>query len=659
MSSSTPLPHCRVLLRSKDGVEVFSVPSERDQESSITTATTRNFLFKGPTTSQALLPDGSAVLVQRPDQGIFKLDLTANTTAETTTTPFFQQSTSRVQIMDVSPQGTFLLTWERAQEGETPNLKVWRISDGALVIGFRQKSLSRDSWPYLQWTNDEKLAFLHCTNEVRVYPGSFPQAQETRFLEKMRIPGITSMSVPSQAPGTAGRILFTAFIPKDKNKPSRAALFEYPSSQPSHPTTGYPALLSKSLFQAEEMTVHWSPKGDAALIALQSTVDTSGQSYYGSTSLYLMSPQVDDTVAVPLPQEGPVLDVAWMPNPDKPPTFTVIAGRMPAMASLHNGTDGKATFLFGNRHQNTVQWAPHGRFLFLAGFGNLAGDMTFWDKNKEKQIPPAYPVTAACTVGYGWSPDSRLICVSTTSPRMNVDNGCHLYRYNGDKVSRTPWDNQNYLPDRLLQACFLPALADVVYPDRPQSPSLKDLGKGPDAASATTAASTAGAAAPKPAGRYIPPSARNRAGGGVGGGTSLAERMRAEREGTMKGAQRVVDKKTPVKVVGVTGQVVVGMAPPPTEQGKSKSAQRREKQKQKKQEEEARKKLEEKLAADQKAAAAATESMDPEKRARKLKKILKQIDDLKQKDPETLNDDQKKKIASEAELLEELQKLGI
>jgi translation initiation factor 2A len=84
-----------------------------------------------------------------------------------------------------------------------------------------------------------------------------------------------------------------------------------------------------------------------------------------------MSPRLTDTVAVPLPQEGPVLDVEWMPNAEKPPCFVVIAGRMPAMASLHNGTDGKATFLFGNRHQNTIAWAPHGRFLTLAGFGNL------------------------------------------------------------------------------------------------------------------------------------------------------------------------------------------------------------------------------------------------------------------------------------------------
>jgi translation initiation factor 2A len=637
------LPPCRVFVRSKEGIEVFSIPSEREQESSIVSQSgARKFLLKGATSFQALHPDGSAAFVHRPDVGIFKLSLDGHQALDTST-PFLKE-TARVQIVDLSPQGTYLLTWERAQEGESPNLKVWSTATGDYIIGFRQKVLRKDAWPYLQWTNDEAFAFLLGTNEVRVYPGTFPNQSETRFVDKLRIPDITGLSVPSQATG-ALKILFTSFSPKDKNKPSRAALYEYPSKTPlAGPNAPYPALFNKSLFQAEEMTVYWSPKGDAALISLQTNVDTSGQSYYGSNFLYLMSPQHDDTVAVPLPQEGPVLDVAWMPNPTKPPCFAVAAGKMPSMTSLHDGS-GKATFLFGNAHRNTIAWAPHGRFVCLAGFGNLAGGMTFWDKNKLKMIPPSQGVTASCTVGYGWSPDSRLLVVSTTSPRMNVDNGIRVYRYNGEQVQKLPWDNKNYVPDRLLQASFLPALPSV-FPDRPQSPTLKEgaTPSGPDAP--TTAA-------PKPAGRYVPPSARGKP---VGGrvGSSLAERMHAEKESQMKGAQKVLDK--PKIVMGATGKAVVGLAPAAA-QGKSKSALRREKTKQKKEEEDARKALEEKVAVE--VAAASTESVDPEKRAKKINKTLKQIEELKGKDPSTLNEDQQKKIDSEKDLRDELGNLGV
>ncbi len=638
------LPYCRLLFRSKEGIELFSVPSERAEEASITKRGKREFLIKGSTSFQALLPDGSAAFVHRPDKGIFKLNLCHGTMSDTEN-PFLQDS-ARVQIVSVSPLGSYILTWERAKEGETPNMKVWDTATGKFIIGFRQKGLSREAWPYMQWTNDEKFAFLMGTNEIRVFPGMFPQGAETRFVDKMRVPGISSMSVPSESRG-AVRILFTSFCPKDKTKPARASLYEYPSKDPVPANASYPPLLTKSLFQAEEMKVYWSPKGDSALIALQTTVDTSGESYYGSTSLFLMTPLEKDTIAVPLPQEGPVLDVAWMPNPTKPPTFTVVAGKMPSMASLHNGNDGKATFLFGNAHRNTIAWAPHGRFVCLAGFGNLAGGMTFWDRNKCKQIPPANPVTASCTVGYGWSPDSRLLVVSTTSPRMNVDNGVNIYRYNGDKMTNVPWSNDDYKPDRLLEATFLPA-ANTEYPDRPQSPTLKDAVPLEGASTGSTEA--------KPTGRYVPPSARNRPGRG---GPSLAERMRAEKEGKMKGAQKVEDK--PKAVLGVSGKVVVGMAPPV--QGKSKSALRRDKAKQKKEEDETRKVLEEKvervLVEGPHAQDSSNDAVDAEKRGRKIKKTLKQIEELKARDPASLNEDQAKKVESEKELRAELASLGI
>jgi translation initiation factor 2A len=640
MSATDNPPPCRLLFRSKDGIEVFTILSERSDESKITKRETREFLFIGTTTFQTLHPDGSAAFVHRPDVGIFKVSLGGKTSSIADTTPFLKE-TARVQIMDISPKGTYLLTWERAQEGETPNLKVWSSSTGEYITGFRQKSLRKESWPYLQWTQDESFSFLLGTNEIRVYPGSaFASGEEIRFVDKLHIEGVASMSLGPSATS----ILFTAFSPKDKNKPAKAALYEYPAK--SGPITGnanYPARLSKSLFQAEEMAAHWSPKGDAALIALETNVDTSGESYYGSTSLFLMTPQQSDTIAVPLPQEGPVLDVAWMPNPSKPPCFVVSAGKMPSMTSLHNGTDGKATFLFGNAHRNTIAWAPHGRFVCLAGFGNLAGGMTFWDRNKLKQIAPAHGVTASCTVGYGWSPDSRLLVVSTTTPRMNVDNGAKVFRYNGDQVMNVSWNNKDYSPNRLLQASFLPALP-MTYPDRPQSPSLTMKDSASDPAAATPAA-----AAPKPTGGYVPPSARGRAAGR--GGSSLAERMRAEKEGQMKGAQLVVDK--PKKVIGAMGKVVVGLAPA-AEQGKSKSALRREKDKQKKHEEAARQALEEKVKAETAAAQAASAPVDPEKKAKKVMKTHKQIEELKQKDPSSLNDDQKKKIASETQLREEL-----
>ena len=126
------------------------------------------------------------------------------------------------------------------------------------------------------------------------------------------------------------------------------------------------------------------------------------------------------------------------------------------------------------------------------------------------------------------------------------------------------------------------------------------------------------------------------------------------RRKTLTGAQKVADK--PKAVVGATGKVVVGLAAPA--QGKSKSALRREKTKQKKEEEDTRKALEVKVLVVEPTLTAPT-APAPENRARRIKKTLKQIDELKAKDPSSLNEDQKKKIDSEAELLQELASLDI
>ena len=69
-----------------------------------------------------------------------------------------------------------------------------------------------------------------------------------------------------------------------------------------------------------------------------------------------------------------------------------------------------------------------------------------------------------------------------------------------------------------------------------------------------------------------------------------------------------------------------------------------------------------KLIADQEAAKIAAKeaaAADPMKISRKLTKNLKQIDELKERDPNSLNDDQKQKIASEASLRAELANLGL
>mmetsp|Transcript_58478 Transcript_58478/g.69794 ORF Transcript_58478/g.69794 Transcript_58478/m.69794 type:complete len:224 (-) Transcript_58478:171-842(-) len=98
---------------------------------------------------------------------------------------------------------------------------------------------------------------------------------------------------------------------------------------------------------------------------------------------------------------------------------------------------------------------------------------------------------------------------------------------------------------------------------------------------------------------------------------------------------------------------------------KSKSARARERQKAAKQralEEEKRMALlkeEQERKAKQEKEAEAKANVDPEKRAKKIRKSLKQIADLKSRERSELNVDQLNKIAMEDELVKELESLGL
>jgi len=259
---------------------------------------------------------------------------------------------------------------------------------------------------------------------------------------------------------------------------------------------------------------------------------------------------------------------------------------------------------------------------------------------------------------------------------MNEDNGVRLYKYNG--FGPICDYTEQLLPDKLLAAEFIPPKLGVEYPDRPQSPPPSRVVKRVEVTQGDPAFSghiltkyngaiSSGAASgvPTPAQAYVPPSAR-RTGGGAGG--SLAERLRREKEYETIGAMKVQPK--PAVVIGCAAgssivlRTIPGMTPVgATGDTKSKSTKQRERQQMKKQQKEGQEKLRVKVKEEEQAQAATAVTVlvppvDPEKRAKKVKKLLKQIEELKAKDQSRLDHDQQKKVSIEATLLEELNELG-
>jgi translation initiation factor 2A len=268
----------------------------------------------------------------------------------------------------------------------------------------------------------------------------------------------------------------------------------------------------KTFFKGDKVQLKWNQLGTTLIVLAQTEVDKTGKSYYGETTLYVLSANGGFDSRITLDKEGPIHDVSWSPNSKE---FGVVYGYMPAKTTIFNQR-AVATHSFPLGPRNTIIFSPTGRFVLVAGFGNLAGQMDVYDLEKDyKKI---------CTIEGGnpsvceWSPDSKYILTATTSPRLRVDNGVRLWHvgggimYNQDMVElyHVTWRPQppsSFPPGDPLHPVPPPHASALAYLGTVKTPS-------------------------KPAGAYRPPGAR---------GTSTPLHFKREDEG---GAAHIVSNGT-------------------------------------------------------------------------------------------------------------------
>ncbi|KAK4098102.1 translation initiation factor eIF-2A [Parathielavia hyrcaniae] len=410
-----------------------------------------------------------------------------------------------VYELGFSPRGNYLSTWERPAKDEagdaTKNLKIWRtvedLADGAEKepLGkFVQKSQS--GWN-LQYTADEQYCARIVTNEVQFYNSD----DLSTVWNKMRVEGVSDFAI---APGQNQNV--AVFVPERKGQPAAVKVYNVPSFNTP--------ISQKTFFKGDKVQLKWNGLGTSLIVLAQTDVDKSNKSYYGETTMYLLSANGSFDARITLDKDGPIHDVAWSPNSTE---FGVIYGFMPAKTTIFNHR-GVALHSFPIAPRNTIIFSPTGRFALVAGFGNLAGQIDVYDLEKDYR--------KICTIESGnpsvctWSPDSRYIMTATTSPRLRVDNGIKLWHVGGSIMYNEEMVELYNVVWRPIPAGSLPAGHDPLHPvPAPHPSALAYLGtvKTPS----------------KPVGAYRPPGAR---------GTSTPLHFKREDEG---GAAHTVSNGTP------------------------------------------------------------------------------------------------------------------
>ncbi|KAJ5692133.1 hypothetical protein N7462_001556 [Penicillium macrosclerotiorum] len=340
-----------------------------------------------------------------------------------------------------SPLGTYVITWQRpskdANGDAVKNLKVWRTVDTG-----DENSVVGHTPP------DERLCGRVVTNEVQFYQSDNLQT----VWNKLRVEGVADFAL---SPGQTHSL--AVFVPERKGQPAQVKVFIVPQF-------GAP-VSQKSFFKGDKVQLKWNSSGTTLIVLAQTEVDKTGKSYYGETTLYLLSASGAFDSRVDLDKEGPIHDVSWNPNSKE---FGVVYGYMPAKTTIFN-MRGVPKHTFPLSPRNTIIFSPTGVL------------------NYHKITTVEASNASVCN----WSPDGQYILTATTSPRLRVDNGVRIWHVGGG----------------LMYNEEMTELYDVTW--RPQSITQHPLGdplaKLPVAHPSATAYLSTRKAPVKPAGAYRPP----------------------------------------------------------------------------------------------------------------------------------------------------------
>ncbi|XP_005096415.1 eukaryotic translation initiation factor 2A [Aplysia californica] len=426
----------------------------------------------------------------------------------------------KVVAMKFSPKGTVLATWNnyavtRDNAQGSPNLRLYDVKSGTLKKALMQKK--QINWDP-EWSTDEKICVRNVNNELQFYENNdFDTIANKLHLQKVSSFGLAQSSSPCAV---------AAYVPGTKGQPSFVRLYRYPNFAGMQST-----LANKSFFKADRVHFYWNKPGQS-LIVLTST-ESSESSYYGDQGLHFLSTK-GESCLVPMQKEGPVYHVEWAPNSQE---FVVVHGYMPAKTTIYS-LKCEPVFDFGTGPRNVCAFNPQGNILCLAGFGNLAGNLEFWDVKQRRQISKTQ---AADTTHFEWSPDGQHMLTSTTAPRLRVGNGYRIWHYTGTLMLQT------FTTDHaeLWQAKWRPSApppADFSISSRPVATEVVEQPKAKAAAYRPPHARNQGAAtvATKPLQEYEPPSNAK----AQGGDKAMSKNRKKKEAKKAKAAQEASNPKS-------------------------------------------------------------------------------------------------------------------
>ncbi|THU51299.1 hypothetical protein C4D60_Mb06t29530 [Musa balbisiana] len=279
----------------------------------------------------------------------------------------------------LSPCGTYLQTFQKSTTPQDKNVVLWEVQTGAAVYQHFQKNMSKTTWPSIIFTSDESVACRMATNEIQFFDSKdFSKG----IIHRLRLPGIAAIEL-SKAPGP----YIAAFVPESKGIPASVQIFSCSKDAQTQP------IARRSFFRCSTVALHWNKISSGVLVVAQSDVDKSNQSYYGESKLNYLTTDGSHEGLVPLRSDS---------------LYYLDADR------------------WGYPSSSGPVHLAHA--IYPCELSWLVTDDAFWDYTEKKVLGTT---KAEWSVTSEWSPDGQYFMTATTAPRLQIDNGIKIFRYDG------------------------------------------------------------------------------------------------------------------------------------------------------------------------------------------------------------------------------------
>ncbi|KJP86182.1 hypothetical protein AK88_04153 [Plasmodium fragile] len=453
-----------LLIRSKSGIKLYTF--ERNENNEYTGKVT--FEYDGCIPDAIWSCDGNSFLILHSVEGLLLISnysdrdnirvnkITCHNRYKELFTDDNVKLIKHVQWSPANKFVVFFFPFEEKNFVSIGNLLLFSVQHNKVLCSFKIRKKICSNWPIIHFTTEDRYFFLEKKSNLYVYDThqliqtntevlhNFVNTDiPTNYLFTWHHPNVIAMYMSPYVGEddarffivhTKNNFLGDVYVYKIQGLSSCSlnhvdGVHSGKKKSPPEKNVSLDLLIQKSFGNLDNLYCMWSLSGKHVILMVY-TNDTTNKSYGYVSNCYYFSLSARH-MGMKKINEQVAQDVKWNQTSDD---FLLIEGKSDNSIFLYDH-NLNIKLKISSQYKNTIKWCPFGNMIALGGFGNLAGDICFYFKEKDDSVILIKQYREPCTVLCDWSADGTLFMTASTYPRMKVENTFKIYTYEGKLVN--------------------------------------------------------------------------------------------------------------------------------------------------------------------------------------------------------------------------------